>query len=82
MRNCPNLFKSIIFIISISLSASLIAEKTVITAADQLPRIAYPFTGNVIELFEDADRLQSYLDLAEKDRMVLAARAEAARAWT
>ena len=60
-------FKLIIFIIFLSSSALLVAEKTVITAADQLPRIAYPFTGNVIELFQDAERLQSYIDKAEKE---------------
>ncbi len=37
------------------------AEKTVITEADQLPRVSYPFTGSVSELLDDEPRLQSYL---------------------
>lgn len=35
--------------------------KTVITEADQLPRVAYPFTGKVAEMIDDEAALQSYL---------------------
>jgi hypothetical protein len=38
------------------------AEKQVITQADQLPRIAFPFEGSVVELVDDPDALQPYLD--------------------
>ena len=38
------------------------AEKTVITEADQLPRVASPFSGNVVDLFQDADLLKPYLE--------------------
>lgn len=43
------------------------AQKTVITEADQLPRIAYPFEGNVIELLNDEADLQGYLDKARAE---------------
>lgn len=43
------------------------AEKQVITEADQLPRIAYPFEGNVIELLNDEAALQDYLDKARAE---------------
>ncbi|NDV62934.1 S8 family serine peptidase [Puniceicoccales bacterium CK1056] len=36
------------------------AEKQVITEADQLPRIAFPFDGNVIELLNDQKALDEY----------------------
>lgn len=36
------------------------AEKTVITEADQLPRVAFPFEGNVVALMEDAEALSLY----------------------
>lgn len=38
------------------------AEKQVITQADQLPRIAFPFEGSVVELVDDPEALQPYLD--------------------
>jgi len=38
------------------------AEKVVITEADQLPRIAYPYTGDVIELMNDEEGLKVYLE--------------------
>lgn len=37
------------------------AEKQVITEADQLPRVTYPFAGNVVELLDDKEALASYL---------------------
>jgi subtilisin family serine protease len=43
------------------------AAKTVITEADQLPRIAYPFTGKVLELYADPAALQPYLDKARAE---------------
>lgn len=45
----------------------LFGEKTVITEADQLPRIAYPFEGQVVELIEDPQALQGYLDRLRAD---------------
>lgn len=41
--------------------AALSAEKIVITEADQLPRIAYPFEGNVLEMYNSEDALDEYL---------------------
>jgi hypothetical protein len=43
------------------------AEKTVITEADQLPRIAYPFEGNVVELLNNEEALQVYLGKARAE---------------
>ncbi|HKJ90310.1 MAG TPA: S8 family serine peptidase, partial [Oceanipulchritudo sp.] len=37
-------------------------ERTVITEADQLPRVAFPFEGNVVALIEDADALGLYFE--------------------
>lgn len=37
-------------------------SKTVITEADQLPRVAYPFEGNVVELIESQKELQSFFN--------------------
>ncbi len=45
----------------------LIGQKTVITSVDDLPRIAYAFEGSVIELIEDREALQQYLDKAEAE---------------
>lgn len=42
------------------------AAKQVITKADQLPRIAYPFDGKVLELIGDDDALAHYLDQARE----------------
>lgn len=42
-------------------ASSATAQKTVITEADQLPRIAYPFDGQVVDLLNDAEALGSYL---------------------
>jgi subtilisin family serine protease len=39
-----------------------VEERTVITAADQLPRVAYPFEGKVTELVDDPDALAPFLD--------------------
>lgn len=41
---------------------SVSAEKTVITEADQLPRIAYSFEGNVVELVRDRAALIPFLN--------------------
>ena len=37
-------------------------EKIVITEADQLPRVAFPFDGDVIALIEDSDSLALYFN--------------------
>lgn len=48
-------------------ATSLQAERTVITRADDLPRIAYPFSGNALELFNDADALGGFIEKAEAE---------------
>jgi subtilisin family serine protease len=57
-------------LLPLSLSAS---DKIVITEADQLPRIAYPYEGKVVDLFADEDQLQGYID---KIRMEIEGRLE------
>jgi subtilisin family serine protease len=49
------------------IATAAVAEKTVITEADQLPRIAYPFEGNVIELLNNEAALQGFLDKARTE---------------
>ena len=52
----PILSVAALWLAFIASSTALIAgEKVVITEADQLPRIAYPFTGKVLELIEDKE---------------------------
>lgn len=41
--------------------ALLAAEKIVITEADQLPRVSYPFEGKVMDLYNDEEALNDYL---------------------
>lgn len=53
---------ALIGILLLLASSTMLAERTVITEADQLPRIAYPFEGKVLELINDPDQLQGYLD--------------------
>ncbi|MEX0320602.1 MAG: S8 family serine peptidase [Puniceicoccaceae bacterium] len=43
------------------LPALLAAEKIVITEADQLPRVAYPFEGKVMDLYQDEEALNVYI---------------------
>lgn len=45
----------------------LAAEKVVITEADQLPRVSYPFEGNVLELFADDEALAEYVAMARAE---------------
>jgi hypothetical protein len=64
----PILTIAALWLAFIASSTALIAgEKVVITEADQLPRIAYPFTGKVLELIEDKEALAGYLDKAEAE---------------
>ena len=51
----------------LSLFSLLGAEKVVITKADQLPRVAYAFEGNVVELFNDREALREYFDKAQAE---------------
>ena len=61
-------FATLLLLIFTCLTASLSAqEKTIITEADQLPRVAFPFTGNVLELLDNPDQLQAYLDQARAE---------------
>ncbi|MGC9452121.1 MAG: S8 family serine peptidase [Oceanipulchritudo sp.] len=58
----------ILFLLAVSLlPVSMVAGKTVITEADQLPRIAYPFQGDVLELIGDEEALAQYLALARAE---------------
>lgn len=43
------------------------AEKIVITEADQLPRVAFPFEGKVLELYADEAALNGYLQQARAE---------------
>jgi subtilisin family serine protease len=45
----------------LGMGVAAFGAKTVITEADQLPRIAYPFDGNVVDLINDAEALEGYL---------------------
>ena len=62
-------FKSILSLSFILIFPLLLAGagKTVITSVDDLPRISYPFTGNVVELVGDRAALQEYLDKARNE---------------
>ena len=54
-----HLFRSILAS-SVLLSSGLLAQsgnKIVITKADQLPRVAYPFEGQAVELVNDTEQL-------------------------
>lgn len=42
-------------------------DRVVIERADDLPRVAYPFTGQVVELLEDQQALQAFFDLARSE---------------
>jgi len=43
------------------------SEKTVITAADQLPRVAYPYTGKATALLDDREQLETFLQKMEDE---------------
>jgi len=43
------------------------SEKTVITAADQLPRVAFPYEGKATDLLDDRDQLEPFLQKMEKE---------------
>lgn len=51
----------------LSIQTAVLAEKTVIEKADDLPRIAYPFEGNVIELLQNDEELWAYLEKARAE---------------
>ncbi len=56
-----NLYYSLSLLI-LSLPLSLIgAEKIVITEADQLPRVSYPYDGKVMDLYQDEVKFTEYL---------------------
>ncbi|MEX0332355.1 MAG: S8 family serine peptidase [Puniceicoccaceae bacterium] len=49
------------------LAPQLLAEKTIITEADQLPRVAFPFDGNVVELVSDHEALSGFIAKMEAE---------------
>jgi len=51
----------------LSVPSAVMAEKTIIEEVDDLPRIAYPFEGNVIELMKDDEALWEYLEKARAE---------------
>jgi hypothetical protein len=62
-----NCTKWILTVITLTFTNLLLAEKQVITEADQLPRIAYPFDGTVTELLKDETALDGYLERLRAD---------------
>jgi subtilisin family serine protease len=69
MKIVQNLFYRLPGLLGLALitATPALAEKTVITEADQLPRIAYPFEGNVIELLNNPDALAEFLGKARAE---------------
>lgn len=45
----------------------LLAEKIIITELDQLPRVAFPFEGKVVELISDPEALSVYIEKMEAE---------------
>jgi hypothetical protein len=65
IRTSP--IRAIAFSVLIFATAGGLQSKVLITEADQLPRIAYPFEGKVLDLIEDEDALGSFLDEAQTE---------------
>jgi hypothetical protein len=58
----------VLSLLLIATSGNLLAgDKVVITEADQLPRVAWPFSGKVLELLEDEAALNGYFDKMEAE---------------
>lgn len=68
MNHNRKLFFVLIALIGTAFAGSrLMAEKTIITEADQLPRVAFPFTGKVVDLVSDPEAFSVYLDKMEAE---------------
>ncbi|MDG2169957.1 MAG: S8 family serine peptidase [Opitutales bacterium] len=69
-RNCFLIRKFLIIHLALLCSQMLSAqpaEKIVITEADQLPRVSYPFEGKAVDLVNDSDQLSPYLEELGKE---------------
>ena len=69
-RNCFLIRQSIVILLVSLCPLVLLAqpeEKIVITEADQLPRIAYPFEGKAVDLVNDMSLLAPFVDSLETE---------------